>query len=348
MRHTGLRGDCNCHLTDGSGDQVYVGYNRELEAQGARWVNAVDATRRQVAVYGGSVIQAFYAASDGGHSEDVENVWHGGNDAYAIPWLRGVCDPGESTAANPWDDWTRSFDAATVSSRLAPYTGSIGTIGSFQNVRRGSSGRILTAVARGSNGAATVTGTEIRAALGLPDDRVWINADRNVTGPLRETYDALMCAPGLPASPTTDLSGGAQQFFDNGGLYRNGGAGITLWLRGQLDREYRAVGAGKGVLGLPVASVKSFARAVAGDTLTCATCRRVDFARGRIFFKAGLGANALWGRVLEAYAGEGGINGSLGFPETRVRPMRGGGVRARFEAGRIACPKGEHCRVNYG
>ena len=54
-----------------------------------------------VVTYGGTVIQAFYAASDGGHSENVEDVWHGGNPAYAIPWLAGVCDPGESTSANP-------------------------------------------------------------------------------------------------------------------------------------------------------------------------------------------------------------------------------------------------------
>ena len=36
---------------------------------------------------------------------------------------RGVCDPGESTTANPWTDWTRGFTASSVSSRLAPYTG---------------------------------------------------------------------------------------------------------------------------------------------------------------------------------------------------------------------------------
>jgi uncharacterized protein with LGFP repeats len=177
---------------------------------------------------------------------------------------------------------------------------------------------------------------------------VWINADRNVTGTIRETYDALMCAPGLPSSATTNVPGGVQQFFQKGGLYRNGQLDFTLWLRGPLDREYRAVGAGKGVLGLPVGSVKSFARALAGDALTCATCRRVDFADGRIFYKGGVGAHALWGRVLKRYAHEGGVNGALGFPETRVRRMHGGGVRAVFEAGRISCPTGEACRVTYG
>jgi stage II sporulation protein D len=347
IRRAGLRADCNCDLSDGSGDQVYVGANRELEPLGARWVRAVNATRSQVVTYEGDVIQAFFAASDGGHSEDVENVWHGGDDAFAIPWLRGVCDPGESTAANPWNDWTRSFDAATVTSRLTPYTGSIGTIGTFEDVRRGSSGRILTAVAQGSTGSAVVTGLEIKAALGLPDDRVWINADRNVTGPLRESYDALMCAPGLPASAPASVPGGMQQFFDDGGLYRNAGQDLTVWLRDELDREYRAVGAGGGVLGLPIGDGRALRTAEPGATIVCADCRSVGFVGGRIFFKEGVGAHALWGRVLVSFMEEGGANGTLGFPRTRVRHLQAGGTAARFESGWITCPEGEPCRVSF-
>lgn len=346
IRKGGMRADCNCHLTDGSGDQVYVGADRELGAQGDRWVRAVDATRSQVVTYEGAVIQAFYAASDGGHSEDVENVWHGGNDAYAIPWLRGVCDPGEWTSANPWDEWTRSFDASSLTSRLSPYTGSIGTVTSFSDVRRGGSGRILTAVVRGTSGSRTVTGNEIQAALGLPDDRVWINSNRNVTGALRETYDALMCAPGLPESSVTSVPGGVQQLFANGGLYRNGGLDLTLWLRGELDREYRAVGAADGRLGLPIGDAKTAPRAITlGMTLRCGDCRRVDFERGKIYFAAGTGARALWGPVLGTFLSNGGVDGPLGYPLTRVRPTPSGGTRAGFQGGVIRCEPNVACQV---
>lgn len=346
MRRGGLRTDCNCHLSDGAGDQVYIGADRELGTSGKRWVRAVKATRGQTVTYQGSVIQAFYAASDGGHSESVENAWHGGNPDYAIPWLRGVCDPGESTAANPWDDWTRSFDAATVTSRLSPYTGAIGTVTSFGEVRRTSSGRILTVVVRGSSGSRSIGGNQLQAGLGLPDERVWINADRTISGPLRETYDDLMCAPGLPASAVTSVPGGVEQRYANGGLYRNGALDLTVWLRGELDREYRAVGTGRGPLGVPLGDVRTFGRTTA--RLSCADCRRIDFAGGRIFFKPGLGANALWGRVLETFLARGGVAGDLGFPETRVRRLDGGGSRARFEHGAIACPRGEPCRVSLG
>jgi SpoIID/LytB domain protein len=122
MLHYPLRSDCNCDLTDGASDQTYIGYNREAGTDGQRWVKAVRSTAHQVATYNGKVIQAFYAASDGGHTDSVQDVWHGGNPAYAIPWLTGVCDPGEWTDANPWTDWSKSYTASDVTARLAPYT----------------------------------------------------------------------------------------------------------------------------------------------------------------------------------------------------------------------------------
>ena len=46
-RRYGLRSDCDCHLLDGSGDQVYVGWNKESGPDGDRWVAAVVDTRRK-------------------------------------------------------------------------------------------------------------------------------------------------------------------------------------------------------------------------------------------------------------------------------------------------------------
>ena len=47
-RNYAPRAYCNCDITDGANDQVYVGYNKEGGADGKRWVRAVDATRRQI------------------------------------------------------------------------------------------------------------------------------------------------------------------------------------------------------------------------------------------------------------------------------------------------------------
>jgi len=350
IRQRGIRADCNCHLTDGSGDQTYIGYDRESGTDGHRWVAAVSASRGEIVTYRGAVIQAFYASSDGGHSDSVQDVWHGGNPAYAIPWLTGVCDPGEWTTANPWKEWTVTIDTATLTDRLRPYTGSIGSVTTLSHIARADGGRIMTALAVGTSGSDTVTGAELRAALGLPDDRMWINSDRIVTGGIRTAYDGLMCAPGLPASARTAVPGGAEQRFQTGGLYRNGHLNLTVWLRGVMDDEYRAVGSGDGVLGVPVTNVlvlgsgSKGASTLSTGSMSCA-CKRIGFAGGRVYWKQGLGAHALWGPVLATYLGAGGAAGSLGFPTTRVLPRAGGGERAVFEHGRVVCPAGDPCDV---
>ena len=344
IRRYGLRSDCDCHLQDGAGDQVYVGWGKEVGPDGDRWVAAVNATAREIVTYGGSAIQAFYAASDGGYSEDVEDVWHGGNSAYAIPYLRGVCDPGEYTSANPWTDWTRTFSGSTVTARLGPYTGGIGTVRGFRDIRRGVSGRIVSAVARGTGGTARVSGAELRSALGLPDGRVWINHDHNIVGALRAKYDSLMCRPGTATSQTLVLDHGSRQLFQRGGLYRNGRVDLTVWLRGSLHREYLGAGGAPGRLGLPVSTAANPTRVLAAST--CGGCRRLVLEGGRIYLKPGIGAHALWGPVLSTYLGRGGASGPLGYPTSRVRRVDGG-VRASFEHGAIACGGGS-CSVQAG
>ena len=338
IRRYGLRSDCDCHLLDGASDQVYVGWNKESGPDGDRWVAAVVGTAGEVVTYQGSVIQAFFAASDGGYSEDVEDVWHGGNPAYAIPYLRGVCDPGEDTSANPWTDWTRTFTASSLSSRLSPYTGGIGTIRRFTNVRRGVSGRIVSAIARGTGGSATVQGAELRGALGLPDGRVWINADRNIVGAVRAKYDDLMCRPGLPRSAVLALDHGSRQLFRRGGIYRNSSVDLTVWLKGAIHGEYLGAGGAGGRLGLPVSDAVQVQRTYTAQT--CSSCRRIVLEGGRIYFKPGVGAHALWGSVLSAYLGRGGAQGELGYPTTRVRVVDGG-RSATFEHGTIACSNGQ-------
>jgi SpoIID/LytB domain protein len=343
MRHYPLRADCNCDLTDGSSDQTYIGYNREAGTDGDRWVRAVRSTAGEVVTYKGALIQAFYAASDGGHTDSVQDVWHGGNDAYAIPWLTGVCDPGESTAANPWTSWTKSYTAADATSRIAPYTGAIGTLRRFAHIRRGAGGRIISAVAVGSTGSDPVTGSQIKAAFGLYDLRVYVNDDRTIRGPIRDRYDALGCRPGLPRSRLRPVTGGAQQYFANGGLYRNSAQALTVWLRGAIDREFRAVDAGAGVLGVPTGTPQR----IATKATACQGCTRVTFVSGRIYDSPATGAHALWGNVLQTYLAHGGAGGKLGMPVSRVRARAGGGVRATFEHGSIVCSKGA-CTVTLG
>ena len=325
---------CDCDITDGTNDQVYIGYNKEGGASGNRWVAAVRDTRGQVVTHKGKVIQAFYAASDGGHSDAVQDVWHGGNDAFAVPYLRAECDPGEDTGANPWTNWQKSLTAGELTNRLAPYTGSIGTVRGFPKVRRGEGGRIITATVRGSSGSAPISGSELRWAIGAWDGRIWINKNKNITGPIRDRYDAVMCRPGLPASKIESVHGGSRQRFQKGAIFRNGGQGITVWLRGAVYREYKAVKGPKGRLRMPT-----------GQIVGAGAGTRTLFEGGRILAKPSTGAHALWGRVLKDYLRRGGPTGSLGFPTSRVRGDGSGGSLASFEHGTIACPDGQACRL---
>ena len=337
--HYKRRADCNCDLSDGPSDQTYIGYNREAGTDGRRWVKASRSTAREVVTYNGALIQAFYAASDGGHSDSVEDVWHGGNPAYKIRWLTGVCDPGEWTDANPWTDWTKRYSASDLTSRLGPYIGSIGTVRRFGAIRRGGGGRIISAVVIGSNGRDRISGSSLKSALGLYDERVWINSDHTIRGPIRTRYDRIGCKPGIPTSAQRTVNGGAQQFFAHGGMYRNGAADLTVWLQGAIDHEFRAVGAAAGRLGVPTSTISGVSRAS-----TCSACRRITFVGGRIYYGPSVGAHALWGNVLQTYLKHHGAQGPLGMPTSRVRPKDGGGVRATFQHGRIVCKSGS-CSV---
>jgi stage II sporulation protein D len=72
--------------------QVYRGIDSESASQNA----AVDQTSGQVLMYGGRVIEAFFSASDGGHTANVSDVFGGSLATY--PYLRGVLDPWDIVA----------------------------------------------------------------------------------------------------------------------------------------------------------------------------------------------------------------------------------------------------------
>jgi stage II sporulation protein D len=265
---------CNCAVTDDTRNQVYIGYAKEGGPAGDRWVAAVDHTDGEVVLWHGDLIQAQYASSSGGYTEDNENVWTGS----PLPYLRGVCDPGDYTPDNPNRVWRRQFTAAEVTSRLSSYIGSIGTVTNFTNIRRGVSGRIITADVVGTSGRDTVTGSELRWGLGLLDDRVWINSNRTVTGAIRNKYDGLNCRPKLPQSPQTGVAGGRQQRFANGTIFYSDAAG-PHWLRDAVLAKFRELGGPAGKLGFPTSDVQT-----GDDGRTWA-----DFQHGRIVCPAGGG-----------------------------------------------------------
>ncbi len=342
MTNTGVQASCNCDVYDGSNDQVYIGWDKEAGTDGSRWVSAVRSTAGTIVSYQGAVALTVYTASDGGHTEDINVQW--GTPLSSYPYLAGVCDPGDYTAANPWTDWNRQLTAGQLTDALVPYTGNIGAVAGFGTIERGVSGRIVDAVVHGAGGDATITGADLRSALTLPDDRVWINADKNVLGAIRTKYDALMCQPGLPTTVALIMPSGSRQRFTDGAIYENSAVPVTVWLKGALYHEYLVAGGAPGVLGLPIADPLNVA-ALRG--VSCPSgCMRADFEHGRIYWKGELGAFALWSAVLAAYLDHGGAGGTLGFPTSGMQHGQHGAALATFEGGKITCPKnGAPCLV---
>ncbi len=76
---------------------------------------AVDLTAGQYLTYDGLLCDTYYASSNGGASENSENVW-----SLALPYLRGVADPYEAdiagTAANYY--WQKTYTPSSLGAQL--------------------------------------------------------------------------------------------------------------------------------------------------------------------------------------------------------------------------------------
>ena len=342
VMHYGLRASCNCNLTDGANDQTYVGYDKVSGPDGNRWAAAVTSTRGQVVSYRGNVIQSFFAASDGGHSENVEDAWHDGNPAYAVAVPQGRLRPGRVRGARqPLDPLELRLQPRHVDQPAGALHGGHrhGAELPGARPRRGRPDpachgpRVL--------GTATVTGTELRAALGLPDDRMWVNRDKNILGAIRLAYDSALCHPGLPTTPVSPAGRVAPVVPERRHLPQPrrqpdrvaaGPHRDRVPVRGRRHRHARAShlrphGRGRGhrplgVRGQPPHQLRG----------------RHDLLQDRSGRARPVGARP------GAYLAHGGGTGSLGFPTTRVTGDGSGTTSASFEHGRITCSGGS-CQV---
>lgn len=269
---SGGRSGCACDILGDTRDQAYAGWDKEAGTAGGRWVKAVRATERKVATYGGELISTLYSSSSGGYTEDVENVWGGS----PHPYLKGKCDPGDWVASNPNRTWRVTMSGTEVASRLRASLGwDVAEVTKLAVGERGVSGRAVRVVVkgRGSGGgsfSASTSGWSLRSALGMKDTRFWVGSDRNVTGAIREAYDALTCRPGLPKGPHREAEGGTWQAFQRGRMYARDG--VAVWLRKPVLGAYLGAGGPSGFLGYPTSRVRKLSDGT----------RVADFEGGRI------------------------------------------------------------------
>ena len=138
-------------------DQNYVGYAKETGSGGNNWVAAVNDTGNEMATYQGAVIQAFYASSSGGYTENSENVF-----VQSLPYLRGVPDPYDAAnGQNSLHSWTRDISLSDMQSWVnSSNTTSVGTLQSIEFLQPlGVSGRVIKKV-DDTHGGVRITGSD--------------------------------------------------------------------------------------------------------------------------------------------------------------------------------------------
>jgi stage II sporulation protein D len=136
--------------------QMYRGVTGESVRSDA----AVADTAGQVVTYDGVPAVTYYFSTSGGHTENVEYSFVG---SLSKPWLVGVPDPYDTQS--PYHRWTVTFSAA----RLDRALGAPGAFKRLKVLQRGVSPRVVRARVIGTAGSRTVTGPQVRAALGLRD-----------------------------------------------------------------------------------------------------------------------------------------------------------------------------------
>lgn len=115
--------------------------------------------------YDGKIAEAFYYSSNGGASENSENVW-----SRSVPYLRGVVDPYEADIAGsiPGYNWTRSFTGEQLQAKLsaAGYT-RCGTIRSA-TITKTPTGNVYSITFQDVNGKSwTISKESCRIVLGM-------------------------------------------------------------------------------------------------------------------------------------------------------------------------------------
>lgn len=149
--------------------QVYKGLNSANETTD----RAVEETSGICAWYNGSIAQTFYYASNGGASENSENVW-----GTSLPYLRGVKDPYEAAVAASVNNynWTYNYTKSELTAKLRDRGVDCGAIVSFRVTGFTEMGNVAGIAFTDSSGEVfSYTKERARTILGLPSMRFQVS-----------------------------------------------------------------------------------------------------------------------------------------------------------------------------
>ena len=188
-------------LSADTSTQVYGGYEAETVPGMERIYEAIRATEGLVINYDGELIQAFFHANGGGHTENSENVWE-----KELPYLKGVPSPYDAYVlqyphqtpggwpANTYC-WQQSYSLQELEQKIQAWNqshpedqiaiGKLLRLKISQEDRRGAphltpSGRVSRLDLIGTAGTKSIFRDKIRSVLGLKSTLFQIISDATV------------------------------------------------------------------------------------------------------------------------------------------------------------------------
>jgi len=224
----------NRHSSDGA-DLCVLEHCQVYKGRGAaneRTDQAVNETAGIYVTYNNRLAQTFFASTNGGASENVENVW-----AESIPYLRGVVDPYEADIVSKVSNyyWTIKYTPAQLTDRLkSRITGfSLSTIASMRVSKYSATGNAIEVTLTDVNGKSMTLSrrSQLLAGLGTPTMRFDIGGAAWGSGSIYAND------PGQPVPPASTYYGiganGVAVPVPRDSMYAITGSGNTVAVSGE-------------------------------------------------------------------------------------------------------------------
>lgn len=201
---------CQCHVFTSTASQSFIGFIKEIypNGNGERWKSAVNATATQILKYNGNIARTYYAASTGGWTQPVSEVWG----STAFPYLAKADDSWSMNIADSrqtFKNWSVSIDQATLVSRLRAEGLQITDIASIAITGKTASGAVNQLTIKDSKGSnlvvpvapgKSVTPDELRTIF-----RAYSTYFKSITSSTTTT-GVTTTSPSPSASSSTSLS----------------------------------------------------------------------------------------------------------------------------------------------
>ncbi|SES73816.1 stage II sporulation protein D [Natronincola peptidivorans] len=155
--------------------QVYGGYDDEHPNSN----RAVSDTASRVLTHNGKLVNAFYHANSGGHTENSENVW-----SQPIPYILGVYDEFSLNAPN--STWTEVLTKNEVRDMLEKNNVFVGEVNNIKVTSVSENGRVLELTIYGTSGTEVLIKENSRRIFGLRSTWFTVDGAENPTNDLHD------------------------------------------------------------------------------------------------------------------------------------------------------------------